>query len=105
MILKNEKTIHRQGNLATWKKKRKQNGGFLGAIVGPIAAQVGAQLFGGLAYKILGRRRKKKKISEKNKKKNKTSLENANQKQYFVKKKSPSEKSRIATWTSFLCEV
>lgn len=87
------------------KKKRKQNGGFLGAIVGPIAAQVGAQLFGGLAYKILGRKRKKKKISEKNKKKNKTSLENANQKQYFVKKKSPSEKSRIATWTSFLCEV
>ena len=47
----------------------------------------------------------KKKISEKNKKKNKTSLENVNQKQYFVKKKSPSEKSRIATWTSFLCEV
>ena len=61
MILKNEKTINRQGNLATWEKKRKQNGGFLGAIVGPIAAQVGAQLFGGLAYKILGRRRKKKK--------------------------------------------
>lgn len=47
------------------KKKRKQNGGFLGAIVGPIAAQVGAQLFGGLIYKILGRRRKKKDFREK----------------------------------------
>ena len=65
MILKNEKTINRQGNLATWEKKRKQNGGNIGAIVGPIAAQVGAQLFGGLVYKILGRRRKKKDFREK----------------------------------------
>lgn len=85
-------------------KKRKQNGGFLGAVVGPIAAQVGAQLFGGLVYNILWQKRKKKDFRE-NKKKNKTSLENSNQKQYFVKKKSPSEKRRIATWASFLCEA
>lgn len=55
----NNTSTRESGNLE--KKKRKQNGGFLGAIVGPIAAQVGAQLFGGLAYKILGRKRKKKK--------------------------------------------
>ena len=51
----NNKSTREFGNLGKKKKT------FLGAIVGPIAAQVGAQLFGGLAYKILGRRRKKKK--------------------------------------------
>ena len=53
MILKNEKSIHREVNLETLGKKRKQKGEFLGATV----AQVGTELVGCLVNKIFGSRK------------------------------------------------
>ena len=57
MNLKCEKIIHSKRNLTMRRKKRKQNGGFLEAIAGPIVTQVGTQLISGLVNKIFGGRK------------------------------------------------